>query len=778
MGEANQAPEAVSGSVLAGLRVIDASTGMAGPIAGMFLADFGADVVKVEAPGGDPSRAMAGSVVWNRGKRSAVFDPEDQASATAFEELVRNADVLITNEASPSASAGNPRLVHLVVPAYLAGAPWPSTVESEGLLAAVMGTAARQGSVGGGPVDGVVPVLSIVHGVWAATATLAALIERERSALGQVVTVAGAHAAMVSSSVALNFDPSVPAPDPVGASGGSVPFYRTYQCGDGEWLFLAALTPRFTELAFSVLGVSELYDDPRLEGRGRAGMLDRDNAVWVRQRIAEVFRTASREEWLARLHEVGCPSGPVLGRDDWLDHPQLGAIGMRVEIDDPVLGEVVMPGVPVTLHATPGSVRSAAPPPPTGDAAPWSGPAWEVPPSRLAEEADGDGDGANGSGSTPRRAGPLSWVKVVDLGAIIAGPFAGSLLGELGASVVKVEPLTGDSFRGPGFAAYNKGQRSMAVDLRRPEGRDALLAVIAGADIVIDNYRPGVLARLGLEYDDVSQVAPAVVSVSITGFGDRGPLGGAAGFDPVLQAMSGMMAAQGGDGEPVYSTIPVNDVTAAASTSLGALLALLHRVRTGNGQKVSTSLTAMSALLQAGEIVRFEGRPPAPVGGRDHRGVAPLDRYYEASDGWVRVLAPAGADADAVLSELGIEGADDATVAAWVAQRSCQEAIRELGRAGIAAVRVRLAHELVDDDAIVAAGIVAHDQRPGRAGQWTTGTFAHFARTPLQTGPGAPALGEHTVDVLAGAGYPSAEVEALLAAGVVAAAKPRERARS
>jgi crotonobetainyl-CoA:carnitine CoA-transferase CaiB-like acyl-CoA transferase len=175
-------------------------------------------------------------------------------------------------------------------------------------------------------------------------------------------------------------------------------------------------------------------------------------------------------------------------------------------------------------------------------------------------------------------------VRVLDLGAVIAGPYAGSLLAELGADVVKVEPPTGDSFRGPGFSAYNKGQRSLAIDLRRPQGRDAFLALARHADVVIDNYRPGVLARLGLDRDALAAVNPAIVSMSSTGFGDHGPLGEEAGFDPVLQAMSGMMRAQGGDDRPVFFSVPVNDVTTAASVALGVSAAVLHARRTGEGQ--------------------------------------------------------------------------------------------------------------------------------------------------------------------------------------------------
>src|SRR5439155_16988449 len=147
-----------------------------------------------------------------------------------------------------------------------------------------------------------------------------------------------------------------------------------------------------------------------------------------------------------------------------------------------------------------------------------------------------------------------------------------SLLGELGCDVVKVEPLTGDSFRGPGFAAYNKGQRGVALDLRNPDGKEAFLGLVRSADVVIDNYRPGVLKRLGIDWESLRSVNPDVISASITGFGEGGPFGEDAGFDPVLQAMSGMMRAQGGESDPVFYTVPVNDVAASAVIAFGCVL--------------------------------------------------------------------------------------------------------------------------------------------------------------------------------------------------------------
>jgi crotonobetainyl-CoA:carnitine CoA-transferase CaiB-like acyl-CoA transferase len=246
------------------------------------------------------------------------------------------------------------------------------------------------------------------------------------------------------------------------------------------------------------------------------------------------------------------------------------AIGMRVELEDPERGQVVTPGNPLTLTRSPNVL--ARPPPSLGQ----DDPEWPPLPDPAA-----DSDPAAGSG-------PIYGCRVLDLGTILAGPFAGCLLAELGADVVKVEPPAGDSFRDLGFT-YNRGMRSLAIDLRDPRGREAFLELVRRSDVVIDNYRLGVLDRLGIDHAVLERVRPGIVTVSITGYGESGPMSREPGFDPILQALSGMMTAQGGGGEPVFHTIAVNDVAAAAMTVLGVCLALVHRGRTerasGSGRR-------------------------------------------------------------------------------------------------------------------------------------------------------------------------------------------------
>src|SRR4030088_890706 len=281
-----------------------------------------------------------------------------------------------------------------------------------------------------------------------------------------------------------------------------------------------------------------------------------------------------------------------------------------------------MPALPLVLTRTPGSIRASAPSLGQHDAeaSPW-------PPRALP----------SGQPTNSNR-GPLAGRRILDLGTTLAGPYAGALLAELGADVAKVEPPAGDAFREPGFV-YNRGQRGLAIDLTSAAARGAFYALVRCADAVVDNSRLGVRERLKIDYASLAEINPSIVTMSVNGFGEQGELARKPGFDPVLQAMSGMMTAQGGDSDPVLFTIPVNDIAAATLSVLGVCLGLFHRMRTGAGQRVWTSLAGCAAIMQSGEIVRFAGRAPAVRGGRDFAGPSALDRFYRVADGWVRLQA-------------------------------------------------------------------------------------------------------------------------------------------
>jgi len=753
---------------LSDIRVVELATGVAGPMAAMLLADFGADVVKVEPPTGGDDRLRTGFAMWGRGKSSLVPDPRIDSGRNQLQWLLDRADVCVASPAvaalwpgalAEQATARNPRLVYLSIPPYLDSAPWAGGRESNELLSAAMGGSLRQSSYDGGPVDPVYPHLLYMQAIWAAGCAVAALFERRRSGLGQVVTVGGVHGAMAASPLQMVVRPGQPDVNTAAGPGGHSPTYTRYRCADGRWLFLAALTPKFQSIALQVLGFSDLLQQAATEGLD--AVIGPAQRMRVRARFEAAFAARTSEHWHKAFNAAGCPVALLAERESWLDHPQIKAIGMAVTATDPDRGTVTMPGNPVLLSATPALPSQPAPQFGSSGAAMPDWPAQPAPATTGQVAA----------------AGPLAGIRVLDVGVVLAGPYSGTLLAELGADVVKVEIPEGDSFRQQGFP-YIRGQRGLAIDLRADKGRAIFRELARSADVVIDNYRPGVAERLGVTYEHLRPQKPDIISMSVTAFGESGPLRDEAGFDTILQAMSGIMTAQGGDGEPVMLTLAVNDTAAAALTALGACLALFHRARTGAGQRGSVSLAAASALMQCEELIRVKGRPAPIGGGPDFRGPSSADRFYRTSDGWIRVQATSEPSVAALTQLAGLAcpdvtsdpaGALATALESHFAAISTDEAWAQLDAAHIPAARARRCSELPDDPQLTQWQV--HQRiSSGLGGElYAAGRMARFSRTQRNDALIPPGVGEHTVQLLLDAGMNAEEIGSLTENGVLRA---------
>ena len=807
-------------TALDGIRVVDLTAGLAGPVAGMLLADLGADVIKVYPPGG-PSPDGPGRHMWDRGKRSAIADPADPADLAALDELIGRADIVLMGADASGGVAGHAELTArglapgrpafwIVMPPYLLGeTPWaagsgPGGAESAGLLFAWVGHAWNQASYDDVPVDCVFPVALIMQGIWAATTAVALLAGRQLGrAVAPLVVAGGAHGAELVSPGGFAAARAEPHEHRPGGPGGTLANYRCYRCADGQWLFFGAFTNAFIRRGFAAVGAGWILDDPRIGGdigRVRRG----ENLGWVTRELEQAFAARSRAECLAALEAADCPAAPAGHTADWLDHDQVRAIGLRAELRNDAGQDIVMPGPLIGLSDTPVELRGPAPtrhPAITALDAGWPAPA--------------DAAALPGAASLPAAANggapelPLTGLRVLNLGTIIAGPYTATLLGELGAEVWKIErPPHGDEFRtahggrgGAGFSVYNRDQRSLLVDLASEPGAGVFRDLVRSSDVVVDNYRVGVLGRLGIDHDRLAAVNPLVTSVSISAFGEAGALAERPGFDPVVQAMSGIMRGQGGTDEansPVFLTVPINDVLAGALATLGTCAALLARARIGRGQRITVTLCASSCLLQSPWLVRAPGVVPSePTGGRDFPGPRALDRLYQGSDGWVRLgaqpgpaddgrvqaalagagLAPAGpsyaalADAGLISSETAAEAGDAAlaagdgplaaTIAAHLAALPVAEILRRAAAAGIPAVRARQGHELVADDQLIRHGLLAVTERDEAGvsrvlpGRWLE--MPGLRRDP--PGPAPAAAGQHAAEILAEAGLAPAAAD-------------------
>ena len=362
MAEPSTAVPSSAAGPFAGVRVLELTRGIAGRSAGMLLADLGADVVRTSDDRPDTERDPGG-LCWDRGK---VLAPLDGTSTGELRRLAAAADVLLTDLrpaelaghwAGPRPSlAASPRLVHAWLPPYAARGRWSDLPDDPLLLAAVGGFADHFPAVADVPVAPVVPAVSYIQGAVGAAAIAAALVGRGADGPGRCVTVSGLHAIAATQASMMMTTEDGTAILSAGKRTPGAPNYRSYRGSDGQWLYLAALTPNFFFRALEVLDRMDILVRADVAGEFM-NLLRPDVGAAVGAELAETFAARPRADWLRLLADAGIPAAPVATRAEWLASEQVTAVGARLDADHPVLGRVVMPGVCVTLSGTPGRVR-------------------------------------------------------------------------------------------------------------------------------------------------------------------------------------------------------------------------------------------------------------------------------------------------------------------------------------------------------------------------------------------------------------------------------------
>jgi len=399
------------------------------------------------------------------------------------------------------------------------------------------------------------------------------------------------------------------------------------------------------------------------------------------------------------------------------------------------------------------------------------------------------------------RHGPLTGLKVIELAHIMAGPVCGLMLADMGADVIKVEKVPGgdDSRRflppdiggeSAAFMMMNRNKRGIAIDLKQNAGRDVLRRLLAGADVVIENYRQGTMERLGLGYETLRQENPGLIYCEISGFGRSGPYAGRGGFDLIAQGMSGLMSVTGeGPGRPpVKVGAPVTDITAGILGAMGVLAAYIERQRSGRGQRVDTSLfeAGITHSYWQSAITFATGQPPGPMGSAH-----PLNAPYQAfqtADGWLNLGAANQANWLRLLDAIGVpELAEDprfadnaarmahldelaAALTAVFRKRNTAEWLERLEAAKVPAGPVLDIAEMHADPQTLARRMVVEAPHAGLGPVKTLGLPVKFSETPGGIVAGAPLYGEHSREVLAEQGLSDAEIAALIDSGAVIAA--------
>ncbi|MFI5410832.1 CaiB/BaiF CoA transferase family protein [Kaistia sp. UC242_56] len=391
--------------------------------------------------------------------------------------------------------------------------------------------------------------------------------------------------------------------------------------------------------------------------------------------------------------------------------------------------------------------------------------------------------------------GILSGYRVLDCSIAMAGPFAAQRLGDLGADVVKVEPINGEWQRhvaaggargnkvNVSFLSLNRNKRSLAIDLKNPDGKAMLLELVKTADVFLQNYRPGVAKRLGVDYESLSKINPKLIYVSISGYGEDGPYLNRPGQDLVLQGMSGAMLSAGREGEPPTPAGQyLVDAITAYTAFEGALAALLHRERTGEGQLVQVNMLDAITTIQMQELSVFTvAGKPQTRSAEPHAHVYIRAPYgaFATTDGFIIVSFPKLATLGAVIGEDSFLAMDD-EVDTWekrdeifaktrekLKTKSSAEWLELLRAADIWCGPVYGYADLVEDEQIKHNGTFVEYDHPTEGHVKTPGFAIKFSKTPSTVERGAPLTGEHTRAVLAEAGLDEAAINDLLAKGAV-----------
>jgi crotonobetainyl-CoA:carnitine CoA-transferase CaiB-like acyl-CoA transferase len=398
--------------------------------------------------------------------------------------------------------------------------------------------------------------------------------------------------------------------------------------------------------------------------------------------------------------------------------------------------------------------------------------------------------------------GPLRGMRVLELAQIMAGPTCGMMLADMGADVVKVEKLPGgDDARGyreprvngvsAPFMMLNRNKRGIALNLKLPAGRDVLLRMVRDADVLTENFRRGTLEKLGLGYDVLAAINPGLIYCAISGYGRNGPAADKGGFDLIAQGFAGLMSITGEPGGPPVKTgNSVADINAGILAATGIVAAYVHKLRTGEGQVVDTSL--MEAALQQtywhAAICFATGKSPGPAGSA-HLLTAPY-QAFRTRDGWINIGGANQANWERIAEVLGHpEWREDARFAtnsarmanlpalvdamnAVLVTRTNAEWISAFDVAGVPVGPVHTIGEALEHPQTLARDMVVGLVHPQAGSTKALGCPLHFSRTPTSITRPAPMLGEHTRELLREYDYDDRAIDALVAAGVVESVEP------
>ncbi|CAI8046316.1 CoA-transferase/lyase DddD [Geodia barretti] len=460
------------------VRVVEFGQYIPGPLLGMLLAEQGADVIKVERPGGDPARTEPAFATWNRSKRSVELDLKSADGLAQAQELINWADVLIENF--------RPGVADRLGIGYGPLAATPASSTAPCLVSGVPGMDE--------PLFLPLPSASNFAAIIGSVSVAMALIARQRTGRGQRIEVPLHSAMFAAMGRHLSNFHDISPPDLF-----TLPrnvMSHQYECADGRYVQNHGMYQRFASQFLQAAGRPEWIED--LEDLYGADVSPDTIELW-RDRVTNLFREKTAKEWEDAIAETGGACTVCKTVDEWLVHEHAIAGGMVVEVDDAEHGTMKQPGPPTRLRGTPGPAPRRAPT------------LGEHTQSALAEiRAAPPGQRFD---SREEILAALQGVRVLDLCIVLAGPTCGRTLGEFGADVIKIDDPSRPYDYG-GNLDVNRGKRSIQIDLKKSEGRDVFRKLLETADVVVENNRKGAMARMGIGYDEVRKRKPDIVYAS------------------------------------------------------------------------------------------------------------------------------------------------------------------------------------------------------------------------------------------------------------------------
>jgi crotonobetainyl-CoA:carnitine CoA-transferase CaiB-like acyl-CoA transferase len=712
---------------LDGIRVIDFGHHVAGPLAAVVLSDQGAAVIHVDAPVSTAWKHHT-DAFFNRGKRRITLDLKSAPDRDIALRLIDSADIVIENfrpgvmdRLGLSAAAmteRNPALIYTSMPGFAPDDPRAGMQAWEGILSAATDNCSpRVGEEPEGwdwsrPFYSALTLASNFGAFLGATATVMALIARERTGRGQIVEAPlfDAMFTLIGHSGAYVAERGLHPPRGIHGRGAGA-----FRCADGKYVQFDTSSARHLVWFAHEAGITDwgpdLLDPVRLSDESKNQMLH--------AKLRELFLTKTAEEWERIGNIAGAAIGWCRTVQEWIDTEHARAIKAVVELEDPELGTTWMAGMPCELMGSPGEVQGARHLP-------------DADRESILSELDTLPKRGVATGSEPDLRHPLQGYRVVDACVALAGPTCGRLLSEFGAEVVKINAPKG------GVGGYlNRGKQSLLLDLESFETQQVFWKLIENADVLVENLSPGTSDRLGIGYDEVRARKPDIVYTSGSAYGYGGPMTPGRGWERQGQAVAGIMERLGIPA--VLGPYNLIDIGTGSLATFATGLALFHRLRTGEGQHVSASLCQTATYQQTPYMFSFKGYVADEPRGYEALGTNAFNRLYEASDRWFHLAVPE--EDRGKLS--GVEGLDDVDLSQKDAERELESRFRtetadtwagRIQAKGLSAQVIVPIAELMTDDYVRRRGLSVTQHVKGTGETIAPGLPVRLSMTPMRLG--------------------------------------------